>query len=263
MTLSLERRAGRPLRIGHRGAPALAPENTLRSFRAALAVGVDLIELDVLELRSGELVVAHSDDLLEVSHGAVHGSVRDRPLDDLRAVAPELPTLDDALAFFVDEAPGVGVHLDLKTPAAVPRIGAAVARFGLLERTLVSSFNFRALRRLAQGRTAIRTGLTLPRPAFGITEDGRLAPIARAGLHALHATMPALVDPLLAVSRATALVLHHTAVGPATVRRAHARGAAVVAWTVDDPEELRRVDAAGVDAVVTNDPRIFASTLDT
>jgi glycerophosphoryl diester phosphodiesterase len=47
------------------------------------------------------------------------------------------------------------------------------------------------------------------------------------------------------------------------VRRAHEQGAAVVAWTVDDAVELARVDAAGVDAVVTNDPTIFASTLET
>jgi len=59
--ISLERREGRPLRIGHRGAAALAPENTLRSFRAAVEAGVDLVEFDVLDLRSGELVIALDD----------------------------------------------------------------------------------------------------------------------------------------------------------------------------------------------------------
>ena len=58
--ISLERRDGRPLRIGHRGAAALAPENTLASFRAAIEAGVDLIEFDVMAGRDGELVVAHS-----------------------------------------------------------------------------------------------------------------------------------------------------------------------------------------------------------
>lgn len=260
--LRLERRDGRPLRIGHRGAPALAPENTLRSFRAALEVGVDLIELDVLALRDGTLVVAHSNDLLEVSHGAVAGSVQDRGLESLREVAPELPTLDEALSFFVDEAPGTGVHLDLKTTTAALPMNDAVSRHGLAARTLVSSFNIGALRRLAATTAGVRTGLTLPRPAFGISEDGRLAGVARGGLRTLHAVLPGLVEPLLLVSRASALVLHHSAVGPAAVRRAHARGVAVVTWTVDDPAELARVDDAGVDAVVTNDPRIFVSTLD-
>ena len=262
MTLSFERLDGRPLRIGHRGAQALAPENTLASFRAAVAVGVDLIEFDVLALRDGDLVLAHSNDLFEVSHGKARGTVSDRSVSSLRAVAPDLPTLDDALGFFVDEAPEVGVHLDLKTQSAVESVEAALARHGLLERTLVSSFGFGSLRRLARAGSGVRTGLTLPRAALGITEEGRLAPVARTGLRMLHATLPALVGRLLALSHASALVLHHTAVSPAAVRRAHACGAAVVTWTVDDPAELARVDAAGVDAVVTNDPRIFASTLD-
>ena len=50
-------------------------------------------------------------------------------------------------------------------------------------------------------------------------------------------------------------MLHHAVVSPAAVERAHAAGAAVWAWTVDDPDELARLDAAGVDAVITNDPR--------
>jgi glycerophosphoryl diester phosphodiesterase len=56
-------------------------------------------------------------------------------------------------------------------------------------------------------------------------------------------------------------VLHHELVSARVVERAHARNAPVVAWTVDTPEELARVDEAGVDAVVTNDPSIFVSTL--
>ena len=51
--------------------------------------------------------------------------------------------------------------------------------------------------------------------------------------------------------------MHHSIVTEASVRAAHARGAAVVTWTVDDREELARVDRAGVDAIVTNDPRLF------
>jgi glycerophosphoryl diester phosphodiesterase len=263
VTLSLERRDGRPLRIGHRGAQALAPENTLRSFRAAVDVGVDLIEFDVLALRDGVLVLAHSNDLFEVSHGAAHGKVRDLPLDRLREAAPDLPTLDEALAYFADEAPDIGVHLDLKTGSAARAVQAALERHGLVDRTLVSSFDFGALRALARNGSGVRTGLTLPRAALGIKEEGRLAPVAGAGLRVLRRTLPSLVGRLLSLSRATALVLHHTAVSPSAVARAHARGAAVVTWTVDDIGELRRVEEAGVDAVVTNDPRIFVSTLTT
>lgn len=261
--ISLERRDGRPLRIGHRGAAALAPENTLRSFRAAVETGVDLIELDVLELSGGDLVVAHSDDLYEVSHGARRGSVRALALDDLRKVCPELPSLDEALAFFAEDALSVGVHVDLKSASAVPEVARALDRFGLLERSFVSSFHVRALRRFAELEPRVRLGVSFPQDRLRI--DGRrgFEPVVAGGLRALRLVTPRLAGLLLSRSGTTALVLHHVLVSPAAVRRAHARGAAVVAWTVDDPRDLARVDEAGVDAVVTNDPSIFVSTLQT
>jgi glycerophosphoryl diester phosphodiesterase len=261
--ISLERASGRPLRIGHRGAAALAPENTLRSFRAALEAGVDLIEFDVLGLCGGELVVAHSNDLREVSHGAARGSVRDRTLDELRTICPELPTLDDALAFFVDEAPGVGVHVDLKTADAVTGLAAALDRFGLQERCFVSSFHVGALRDLAFLEPRIRVGVSFPEDRMGVHGLRGIAPVIDRGLRALRTITPRLVGRLLTRSGASALVLHHALVSPASVRAAHGRGAAVVAWTVNDPRDLARVDAAGVDAIVADNPSIFVSTLQT
>ena len=59
--IALDERAGRPLRIGHRGAAMLAPENTLASFRAAVEAGVDLIEFDVIR-HGSRLVVAHDPE---------------------------------------------------------------------------------------------------------------------------------------------------------------------------------------------------------
>jgi glycerophosphoryl diester phosphodiesterase len=241
----------------------LAPENTLRSFRAAVEVGVDLVEFDVLELRGGELVIAHSNDLREVSHGAAGGTVRDRSLKNLREICPELPTLEEALAFFHDEAGQVGLHLDLKVRGSEADVVATLRRFGLVERSFVSSFHFRTVRALARIDPGLRAGITVPRSVLGVTESGRGAPVARVALRILRQTAPFAAPLAVSAARARVLVLHHSLAGEAAVRRAHERGAAVVAWTVDDPRDLARVDDAGVDGVVTNDPRIFASTLET
>jgi glycerophosphoryl diester phosphodiesterase len=259
--ISLERRDGRPLRIGHRGAAALASENTLRSFRAALDGGVDLIEFDVLDLAGGELVVAHSNDLYEVSHGAARGTVRNQSLEDLRDLCPELPTLDQALDFFVNTAQNAGLHVDLKTRSAGREVVAALGRSGLLDRSFISSFDIRALRELASLERRVRLGVTFPRDRLGIHGRRGLGGVVRAGLRGLRSITPLLAGMLLSRSGASALVLHHTLVSASVVDRAHARGAAVVAWTVEDPLDLERVDAAGVNAVVVNDPRIFTSTL--
>ena len=110
---------------------------------------------------------------------------------------------------------------------------------------------------LEQLRTTIDT---LERAPYLLTvsDDGRGAPVARRGLTLLRVVTPYLVRPLLLATRADAVVMHHSLVTPKSVRAVHARGAAVITWTVDDPVELARVDAAGVDGVVTNDPRLFA-----
>jgi glycerophosphoryl diester phosphodiesterase len=234
--ISLARREGRPLRIGHRGAATLAPENTLPSFRAAVEAGVDLIEFDVIAGPDGSLVVAHSVPEMQV----------------------DTPTLDDVFRFFVDEAPAIGVHVDLKQSGRERDVVDALRRFGLVERSFVSSVYLRTARRIAAlgGPPA---GITVPRAILGVSEEGRGASAARVGLRVLRAVTPFLVRPLLAATGAAAVVLHHSLVTPASVRAARASGAAVLTWTVDDRGELARVDAAGVDAVISNDPRIFAS----
>jgi glycerophosphoryl diester phosphodiesterase len=261
--IAIERRDGSPLRIGHRGAAALAPENTLRAFRAARDAGVHAVELDLLRLDGGEIVVAHSNDLHEVSHGAGRGTVRDKSVAELREASPELPTLDEALSWFVDEAPELVVHADVKSASAVVEVGEELVRRGLGERAFVTSTNLLRMRALSRRAPGVRGALTFPRGVLGVTDDdgSRFAPVARVALRVVRVSLPFIVGLLLRASRASALSLHHSVVTERAVSRAHGRGAAVIAWTVDDPAELRRVDAAGVDAVVTNDPSIFASTL--
>ena len=234
--IALERRAGRPLRIGHRGAAMLAPENTLASFRAAVEAGVDLIEFDVIR-HGSRLVVAH----------------------DPEDVGPETPSLDDALRFFVEEAPEIGAHLDLKLTGCESEVVEALRRHGLIARSFVSSYYVRTARAIAAQGDGVRSGFTVPRQILRFSEEGRGAPVTRFGLRVLRWLTPFLVRSLLAATRANDLVAHHTLVTSGCVRAAHARGAAVVAWTVDDPYELERLARLGVDAVVTNDPRIFAT----
>jgi glycerophosphoryl diester phosphodiesterase len=130
-----------------------------------------------------------------------------------------------------------------------------------VERSLVSSFHLTALRRLARLDRRLRSGISFPRDRLGFHRRRVGGPMVGVGLRGLRIAMPRLVDGLLSRSRASTLVLHHALVTPAAVARAHARGAPVVAWTVDDPDDLARVEAAGVDAVVTNDPSMFVSTL--
>ena len=257
--MKLRRDGDRPLRVGHRGAAALAPENTLRAFEAAVAVGVDAIEFDVLDLPGGPLVLAHSDDLHEVSHGAATGLVRERSFDELRAVAPELPTLDDALSWLAPR--DVLLHVDLKLTARLDELVGALVRHGVAERTVVSGFHVPSLREIASLAPQVALGRTYPEDRYGVSRRRALRPVIRASTVALRRALARRVPAMLERAGAAALMLHHAVVSRAAVERAHASGAAVWAWTVDDPAEVTRVVAAGVDAVITNDPAMLAATL--
>ena len=256
MPLRLLREDGPLIRVGHRGAAALEPENTLRSFEAAVAAGVDAVEFDVLDLVGGPLVLAHSNDLFEVSHGVARGTVRDRSLGELRHVAPGLPTLDEALAFFADH-PEVAVHVDLKLQTRLDELAAALVGHGLAARTVVSSFHLPSLHVLARHVPEVKIGFTSPEDRHGVSRRRALRPAIRLSLATFRTVLARRIPAMVASAGAAALMLHHAVVSPAAVRRAHAVGAAVWAWTVDLPHELEAMQAAGVDAVITNDPGLF------
>jgi glycerophosphoryl diester phosphodiesterase len=256
--IELRRPPGRFARVGHRGAAALAPENTLRSLELAVELGCDMLEFDVLPLRDGTLVLAHSNDLREVSHGAARGRVRARTLDVLRRVAPDMPTFDQALAF-LEGFPQVGLQIDLKVRGVEAKVVDALRRHAVLERSWVSGFDARSLRRVAAIEPSLPRSYTLPRDRFGISKRGPLAPVVRGGLASLGASLPRRLPLLLRRARASAATLHHSVVSPAAIRRAHELGAAVYVWTVDDVDLAKRLVNAGVDGIITNDPRIFAS----
>jgi glycerophosphoryl diester phosphodiesterase len=259
--LDLSRRGGRPLVVGHRGAAALAPENTLEAFRAALELGVDVIELDVLALERGPLVVAHSDTLEELTHGRAEGRVGARSLAELRELAPALPTFDEALAWFAEEAPQTGIHVDLKLRARLDEVAKALETYDVADRAVVSSVHPDALRAVARASSRVRVGLTYPEDRLNVSHRRYMWPVVRAGLAILRASIPPRLPGMLRRAGAGALMLQHRLVSTAAVERAHAVGVPVLAWTVDHPADVERVAAAGVDGVITNDPRILLATL--
>jgi len=255
--IQLRRPEGRFVRVGHRGASALAPENTLQAFELAVELGCDMLEFDVLDLADGTLVLAHSNDLREVSHGAARGRVRSRDLEGLRRVAPDLPTLDEALAFCADRLPGIGLQLDLKRLGTEAAAVEAVRRHGVLDRSWISTFEARSLRRLAELEPELPRSYTLPRDRFGISKRGPLAPVVRAALGSIGASLPRRLPVLLARARAGAATLHYSIASRAAIDSAHEVDAAVYVWTVDDPRLAERLVRDGADGIITNDPRIF------
>ena len=231
--MNLRRTDGRPLVIGHRGALCAAPENSAERLAAAVAVGADVVEFDV----SPGLVVAHSPE--EQAPGAL--------------------TLDEALELLAPRE--IGLHVDVKYAGYEAEVVAAVRRHGVAERTYFSSALPASLRALAEHAPDISRAIGYPRDRYGLSRLRWPEVVTRAGAAAARGAMPARVPLLLRRSRATALSLHRSFCSAAAVAAAHRRGAPVVVWTVNDPEEMNLFARFGVDGIVTDDPKTALATL--
>src|SRR5581483_2324741 len=133
----------------------------------------------------------------------------------------------------------------------------ALRAHGLVDRALATSFHASTLRAIADLEPSLRRGFTYPFDRRGLSQRRLLAPATVLALAALRRTLPLRIGGLLQAARASVATLHHWVVSRAVVDRCHALQTPVVAWTVDDRETIRRLAALGVDAVVTNDPRLF------
>lgn len=247
---------GWPVNVGHRGSPFRSPENTLASFRAAVEAGAGGLELDVRLTRDGQPVIMHDPTVDRTTDGS--GPVSGMTLDKVRRLnaraRPDdvdgrfpVPTLADVL----EELPGPTVNIDIKDGT---RRGAEAAVLGVLRkagatgRVLVVSEHHgvvRRFRRLAGSEVA--TGASRPEIGlFLILSTLRLERLARPAYAALQVPPRYGVLPI---------------VTPRFVAAAHSRGARVDAWTIDEPEEMRRLLDLGVDAVMTNRPETLAQVL--
>jgi len=224
------------VRVGHRGAAALAPENSLAAIAAALDHGVDMVEFDVVRDLHGRLVLAH----------------------DPGEASSESPTLEDTLAFLREAStPATTVDLDLKVGDAAVEIVELLRRFELTERTVVCALHRGWLLDIRRHDGNVTTGLAYPRDRAGVAERSALLPLVQFATSVLRQVLPLRVLGMAARAQVDAVMLHHSVVSGAAVRRCAAQGLPVFAWTVDDVETAQEMVAAGVRGIISNDPRVL------
>jgi glycerophosphoryl diester phosphodiesterase len=207
------------LRVGHKGADHVAPGNTVESFEAALAHGVDMIEFDILRTRDGRLVLAH---------------------DYEDAEGRECLTLEQGLDHFAGEAyNGVELDADMKLPGYELEVVEGLRDRGLAERSLVSTMYTESLDRLGELAPGLRRGWSVPR----VRRDYLHSPLALRRIRA---------------GGCEAIMANQVLVSGRLVKAVHGAGGQLYVWTVDSARRIQALEALGVDGVITNDPRLFS-----
>lgn len=216
---------------GHRGAAGLEPENTIRSFKRALELGVDQVELDVHLTKDRRLAVIHDTTVDRTTNG--HGHVGDLTLEEIRKLdagkGERVPTLQEA----IDVVRGRAIlQIELKGLGVEEAVVKTVEENRIVDEVILTSFRHYMVKRAKTLNPRLSTGvlfLCIPMDAPRLAID--------AGAEGLHANVN-YIDAHL-------------------VEDGHRYGLKVRAWNTDDPEQMRWLLGLGVDAIGSDRPDIL------
>src|SRR5919112_1079510 len=252
-----------PVNLAHRGASALAPENTIEAFRLAVEAGAGGLELDVHMTHDGHIVVIHDATVDRTTNGS--GTASEMTLDELRRLdaghnfspdggptrpyrgrGVQVPTLGEVL----EEFPEVAVNIEIKagTPGIEETVLGVLREANAVGRALVVSTPhdiMKRFRKVSGGH--VSTGASRWEiGVFYISSKFRLERLVRPAYDALQVPLRHRGIPV---------------VTPRFVRAAHARGVRVDAWTINQADEMRRLLDLGVDVIMTDRPGTLAEVL--
>lgn len=230
------------LNIAHRGFSGKYPENTMLAFRKAVETGADGIELDVHYTKDKELVVIHDERIDRTCDG--EGYVCDFTLEELKKFdasagfrgvygVNRIPTLREYFEF-VAPLDGFITNIELKTgfnvyPGIEKMVYDMIKEFGLEDRIIISSFNHFSVARFKALAPEIKCGFL---EGDWILDFGRYA--SEHGVECVHP--------------------RNITVTEETAKEIKAQGIEINTWTVNDPDDVRRLYKLGVNAVIGNYP---------
>lgn len=231
--ISCEMNTSKPLVIGHRGAMGHETENTLASVQKALDLGVDMIEIDVFKIQSGEIVVFHDKKVDRLANGG--GNIEEYNIVQLRQLildgGHKIPMLQDVLKRINNQ---VVLNIELKGAGTADRVNHIINYYienmgWSPENFVISSFNWDELQDMRSYNKDIKIAV--------LTEN----------------------DPLQAIN--VAKELNAVAINPnfetltqENTAKIHQAGFKVYTWTVNEPEDIQKMTDFGVDGIITNYP---------
>lgn len=243
--------------VAHRGGSRLAPENTMAAFRSAVEDwDADMLELDVRLTADGHVVVIHDETVDRTTDGS--GRVGDMTLAELqkldaghhfldlsgtpsfRGRGVRIPTLEEVLT----ACPHVRVNAEAKEPQVAAPLAAVIDRLGAHDRVLFAAEHER-------NRSAVRR---YPGPWGASRRDCAL-------FWVLHRLPFVGYTPEVDIFQVPEHFHGYRILTPAVIRAAHARNIPVHVWTVDDPDDMRRLLEWGVDGIQSDRPDLLSAVL--
>jgi len=228
--------------MAHRGASAVAPENTIAAIRAAMEAGAHWVEIDVQETADDEIVIIHDGDLKKIAGRPIR--VAESSLEELQQAdigswfdpgfsAERIPTLQQVLALCKGR---IGVNIELKYYGRERRLEESVVEIveaaGMQEQVLVMSLNYEGIKRMRQ----LRPGWTL----------GLLSSVAVGNLLELDVDF---------------LAINAKAASRARISKTQDGNKQIMVWTVNDAIGMSTMISRGVDAIITDEPALAVSIL--
>jgi glycerophosphoryl diester phosphodiesterase len=216
--------------MGHRGAAALEPENTLLSIELAMEIGVDAVEIDVHLSKDKEIVVIHDPTVDRTTNGT--GPVSSYALKEIKKLdagkGERIPTLDEVVDLIGNK---VRLVIELKEEGTETKVVELIKRNNLYDNVYVISFWHSLVKAVKKMDSRIKTGVLL----VGCPVDACIATRASAN----------------------ALVMKYTFVNRKFVEIAHKEGLKVFIWNIDDQQLLKLYADMCVDGIGSNDPRVL------
>ena len=223
----------KPLVIGHRGAMGHETENTLASVQKALDLGVDMIEIDVFRIESGEIVVFHDETVDRLANS--EGKIESYNIFDLRQLTLDgghkIPTLQDVLKLIDNK---VALNIELKGANTSDRVNFIMDYYikekgWSQENFIISSFNWEELKEMRKINKDVAIAV--------LTEDD-----------------PQDAIPIAKELRAQAINPYFKKLNNENNLAIKEAGFKIYTWTVNEPQDINAMKRLGVDGIITNFP---------
>jgi len=233
--------------VGHRGAMGHAPENTIPSFDLARQMGAEFVECDVHLSKDKEVIVIHDERVERTTNGT--GLIKNLTLSQIKKLdagswyskkfkGVKVPTLRELLNWIKPKTSQnkyqMGVAIEIKNepiryPDIAKRLSDVISEMGMTSRVVIISFDFAVIKQLKILNPKLATGILYHEPMKNLFKIAQSV-------------------------KADALFPRRHLITQELVNTAHKAGLAVATWTVNDPEEMKKLISYKVDAIATNFP---------